>query len=272
MIKLLLDKLTYKPEPLRLYSAGMSDVGLARKRNEDNLFIDEKLRLFMVADGMGGHEDGEIASKLAIQTISRQVEQFNLANGAHSYRQNTEAIPSLLQHAIEEANNLVHGNNIARGLSESRGMGTTVSGLWIGPSANDYQFHLYIFNVGDSRIYSYTDSILQQLSTDHSHYQLWLDRGKEGPEPGHNSIYKAIGPWQRVIAEQNTYPITNNTLYLLCSDGLSSMLDDMSIRTILYKHRHDSLETMTEQLVNAANNAGGKDNISVIIVRPGFFS
>ena len=153
-------------------------------------------------------------------------------------------------------------------------MGTTLSGLWIGPAANDYQSRLYTFNVGDSRIYSYTDGILKQLSTDHSHYQLWLDRGQEGPEPRHNSIYKAIGPWQRVIAEQKSYPITDKTLYLLCSDGLSNMLDDMSIRSILHKHLHEdhsSLSIVAEKLVDAANLAGGKDNISVVLIRPDFF-
>ncbi len=271
MFKQLIDRLSYKPEPLRLYSAGKTDVGLTRKRNEDSLLIDEKLRLFMIADGMGGHEDGDVASSCAVDIISRHIEQLNLANGAHSHRRNAQTIAPFLQHAIEEANDLIHGDNVSRGLSEGKGMGTTVSGLWIGPTANDYQSQLYLFNVGDSRIYRFTEGILKQLSTDHSHYQLWLDRGKEGPEPRHNSIYKAIGPWQRVIAEQKNYSITENTLYLLCSDGLSNMLDDMSIQAILHKHRHASLQTMVEQLIHAANHSGGKDNITAILIRPGFF-
>lgn len=278
MFKFLLDKLSYKPEQLRLYSAGMSDTGLCRKSNEDSLLVDEKLRLFMVADGMGGHEDGEVASQLAIDIIASQIEQLNLINGKHSHRQKIEAIPRLLQYAVEEANSLIHGDNVSRGLSEGRGMGTTISGLWIGPSANHYQSQLYTFNVGDSRIYNYTDGILKQLTTDHSHYQLWLDRGKEGTEPSHNSIYKAIGPWNRVIAEQNTYPITDNSLCLICSDGLSNMLDDMSIQKILHKHldnnqdTHNLLEIMVKELVKAANDAGGRDNISVVLIRPDFFS
>jgi len=265
MLKEFFDKLTFKPDPVRLYSAGISDVGQRRKLNEDNYLIDEKLGLFVVADGMGGHDAGEVASKLAIETI------FNFIKAWHN-KQNqanhTIDISSVLQDAVEEANNQAHCYNIAQGVSEGRGMGTTVTGFWIDPMAGAKNKQLYSFNVGDSRTYRFGQGKLTQLSTDHSHYQLWIETGKDGPPPTHNIIYKAIGPWNRIVAEQHIFPIHDNDLFLLCSDGLSDMLSDKEIRTILYQNRKTTLKLMAQALIDAANLAGGKDNITVVLVRP----
>jgi protein phosphatase len=277
MLKKIFDKLTYKPDPIRLYSAGISDVGQRRDHNEDNFLIDEKLGLFVVADGMGGHEEGEVASKLAIETIFNHIKKLN-----DSYQKNGQKeglstiIHHLLQDAIEDANNQTHCYNLAKGLAEGRGMGTTVTGFLIGSmssalnqsSSKPGQKMLYAFNVGDSRTYCFNQGILKQLSTDHSHYQLWIETGKEGEPPKHNIIYKAIGPWRRVVAEQHAINIKKNDIFLLCSDGLSDMLSDKEIRHCLHEHREQSLKKMAKALVNAANSAGGKDNITVVLVRP----
>ncbi len=264
MLKQFFDKLTHKPDPVRMYSAGISDVGRRRKLNEDNFLIDEKLGLFIVADGMGGHDAGEVASKLAIETIFNHIKKM--------LNEQQEAGPtrfsSVLQDAIEEANNQAHCYNIAKGLTEGRGMGTTVTGFWIDAYHKKAKKQLHAFNVGDSRTYRFADNTLQQLSTDHSHYQLWLDTGREGTAPKHNIIYKAIGPWQRIVAEQQTIKLHKRELFLLCSDGLCDMLSHAEIEAILKENKSRPLNTAAQALIDAANEAGGKDNVTVVLVKP----
>ncbi len=265
MLKQFFDKLTLKPDPVRLYSAGLSDTGRRRKLNEDNYLIDESLGLFIVADGMGGHDAGEVASKLAIETIFNFIKKLTTD---HPHNKAFSQFNSVLQDAIEEANNQAHCYNIAKGLSEGRGMGTTVTGFWIDAYRNGSKKQLHTFNVGDSRTYRFADKKLQQLSTDHSHYQLWLDTGKAGDAPKHNIIYKAIGPWRRIVAEQQTIDINKNDLFLLCSDGLCDMLSNPEIEQLILEHKRDSLNSIAQILIDAANNAGGKDNITVVLVKP----
>lgn len=271
MLKKFFDKLTFKPDPIRLYSAGISDVGQRRDHNEDNFLIDEKLGLFVVADGMGGHEAGEVASKLAIETIfnhMKKLDEVKHQNKRNKQMGTAELISSLVQDAIEEANNQTHCYNIAKGLPEGKGMGTTLTGFLISHSSVSQKKKLYAFNVGDSRTYRYNKGELTQLSTDHSHYQLWVDTGKEGSPPKHNIIYKAIGPWRRIAAEQQSLLIVEDDLFLLCSDGLSDMLSDKAIRHILRKTRKLTLRERAQALIDAANGAGGKDNITVVVVKP----
>ena len=267
MLKEFFEKLTFKPDPVRLYSAGISDVGQRRKLNEDNYLIDEKLGLFIVADGMGGHDAGEVASKLAIETIFNYIKKLQEEQQSDKPLK-ADSFNSVLQDAIEEANNQTHCYNIAKGIPEGKGMGTTVTGFWIGPAASPNSKQLYSFNVGDSRTYRYRMGKLKQLSTDHSHYQLWLDTGKEGPAPKHNIIYKAIGPWNRIVAEQHTFPVQDKDIFLLCSDGLCDMISDETILKIMNQNRKNELKEMAQALIDAANAEGGKDNITVILVRP----
>ncbi len=264
MLKQFFDKLTHKPDPVRMYSAGISDVGRRRKLNEDNFLIDEKLGLFMVADGMGGHDAGEVASKLAIESIFNHLKKLV----SEKKEPGPTHFSSVLQDAIEEANNQTHCYNIAKGQSEGRGMGTTVTGFWIDAYHKDSKKQLHAFNVGDSRTYRFADNTLQQLSTDHSHYQLWLDTGQEGEAPKHNIIYKAIGPWRRIVAEQQMIELHKRDLFLLCSDGLCDMLSDAEITDILKEHKSSSLNTTAQALVDNANQVGGKDNITVVLVKP----
>lgn len=267
MLKEFFDKLTFKPDPIRLYSVGISDVGQRRKLNEDNYLIDENLGLFIVADGMGGHDAGEVASKLAIETIFNYIKKLNDEKNSEKPLRNND-FSTVLQSAIEEANNQTHCYNIAQGIPEGKGMGTTVTGFWIGPGSVPGSKQIYAFNVGDSRIYRLRQGKLQRLSTDHSHYQLWVDTGKEGPAPKHNIIYKAIGPWNRVVAEQQVFPIQNKDIFLLCSDGLCDMISDQEIRRIMILRRKSPLSEMAQELIDTANAAGGKDNVTVVVVKP----
>ena len=271
MLTKLLEKLTYKPDTVFLYSVGISDTGQQRDHNEDSYLIDERLGLFIVADGMGGHEAGEVASKLAVETIFNHLKKHELTYKQVSSKDNknsTKIIRSLLQDAIEDANNQTHCYNIAKGLPEGKGMGTTLTGFIISSLNASGKKKIYSFNVGDSRAYSYRKDHLKQLSTDHSHYQLWLETGKDGPAPKHHIIYKAIGPWKRVVAEQHTFSIHNDEFFLLCSDGLCDMLSDEKIQTIFKVNRKKTLREISQALIDAANEAGGKDNITVVLVKP----
>ena len=147
-------------------------------------------------------------------------------------------------------------------------MGTTVTGFWIGSGKSPGSRQIHAFNVGDSRTYRLRQGKLRQLSTDHSHYQLWIDTGQDGPAPKHNIIYKAIGPWNRVVAEQEVYSVQSEDIFLLCSDGLSDMISDSVIRRIMIQNRKAPLDEMAQALIDAANAAGGKDNITAVVVRP----
>ncbi len=271
MLNKFFERLTYKPDIIYSHSAAISDVGQKRDHNEDSFLIDEQLGLFVVADGMGGHAAGEVASKLAVTTMVKHLQQFKQRFQqikAATDDSSETIIRSILQDAIEDANNQTHCYNIARGLSEGRGMGTTLTGFLISSLNESAKKKLYSFNVGDSRTYSFHHNKLRQLSTDHSHYQLWLETGKEGLAPRHNIIYKAIGPWQRIVAEQHTFAIHQSELFLLCSDGLCDMINDKQIQSILKKTSKNTLREKSQALINAANDAGGKDNITVMLVKP----
>lgn len=262
-IKKIFNKLTTASASLNNYSYGISDPGQKRKLNEDSYLIDEKLGLFIVADGMGGHKAGEVASNLALKTISSQIKNSTSLNSS-------EIIMQVIQDAIEEANKQIHSYNLAQGISAGQGMGTTITGFWICSVDENNNKEIHAFNVGDSRCYSFNQAELTQLSTDHSHYQLWLETGMEGKPPGHNIIYKAIGPWNKVVADQYNCTKHENELFLLCSDGLSDMLSDQEIEDILQKHSLSSLKQTTHALISAANNAGGKDNVTIILVKPSY--
>jgi protein phosphatase len=270
MLKKLFDKLVFTPEPIQCYSIGMTDVGQYRTHNEDSYLTDEQLGLFIVADGMGGHEAGEIASKLTIDTIFKHINSLNKSyqKTQLTHTDNSKIINQLVQNAIEDANKQTHYYNATNGKKKGRGMGTTVTGFLTSALHIPGEKKLHTFNVGDSRIYCFAQNKLTQLTTDHSHYQLWLDTGKEGPAPRHSVIYKAIGPWDQISVEQHIYSLKGNELFLLCSDGLSDMLPNQQIQYILYQHKNNSLKQTAQALIHAANTAGGKDNITVVLVKP----
>ncbi len=272
MLSQLLKKLISAPEVVHAYSAGVSNVGRKRDHNEDQFLIDERLGLFVIADGMGGHEAGEVASKLALDTLLIHLKKikFNYKQAIKHYDDHSpkKIIQSLLQDAIEDANNQAHCHNIARGVREGKGMGTTITGLLINSLQDSSKRVAYLFNVGDSRIYSFRENSLKQLSVDHSLYQLWLDTGSKGSPPKHNIIYKAVGPWKTMIADQYTFSLHNKELFLLCSDGLYDMLSDERIETILKINSRQTLKKMAQALIDSANSAGGNDNITVILIKP----
>ena len=234
------------PEPVAFGSR--TDVGRVREHNEDSLFVAPPL--FVVADGMGGHAAGEVASELAIQTISDLAPAY--PNGP------------MLGMAVETANQVVY--KAAQENDRRTGMGTTVTAAMVMGG------RLVIAQVGDSRAYLLSGGRLQQLTRDHSLMAEMIEAGQITPEearvhPKRNFITRALGTAPTVHPDLYELNVSPGDRLLLCSDGLCGMLDDEAITKILGAYRNPQL--CADELVNAANEAGGHDNITAVVVDVG---
>ena len=250
---------------MRLEAVGKTDVGLKRAHNEDCFFILEEENLHLVADGMGGHACGEVASKMAVETIA------NFYNATVDDEEVTWPFKMDKEKCYDE-NRMVTGVKLANlrifetALAEKKykGMGTTVVGTFFGKEGAAFT------NVGDSRIYLCRHNTLTQLTEDHSLLNDYIKMGKLTPEeiesfPHKNVIVRALGMKDTVQVDVDTVVPIDGDLFLLCSDGLSSMISDEEILKIM--SNGDELEKICDQLIGSANEAGGADNITVIIVR-----
>lgn len=238
---------------------GKTDTGRSRKHNEDTIRLNQDNNLYIVADGMGGHQAGEVASKMAADIVERA-----LVNHSHTQSARSDVeLPELstVTSAILSTNTKLCSENEKRGLRDGKGMGTTIAGCWYLP---DKKMSV-IFHVGDSRVYSYYKNKLTQVTSDHSLLQLWKDKCFEGDKPSANILTKALGPYPEVAPDVSLYPAKKGEKLLLCSDGLNTMVNDDKIRQILVQY-NKSTETAIEQLIIEANLAGGEDNISVIMI------
>ncbi len=239
---------------------GKTDTGRARKHNEDNIRLNPDNHLFILADGMGGHQSGEIASKMAADIVESALVHHAKSNPVVKNDVEFSEL-SAVTAAIEDTNIKINQSNKDRGLLEGKGMGTTIVGCWYLPEKK----MSVIFNVGDSRAYSYAKQELTQISTDHSLLQLWKDKCFEGNKPPANVLTKALGPYPEVAPDVSLHPGKKGEKLLLCSDGLTTMVSDEKILDILIQYEN-SAEKIPEQLIAAANLAGGEDNISVIVI------
>ena len=243
---------------MRFY--GMTDVGMKREKNEDSISLpDEKdgIRLFILADGMGGAKAGEKASQLAIQTI-RDYVRLNFIK----IERTKEEIEEVIRKAMVEANKKVF--ELSMEYTEYSGMGTTVVVVLI------YRGRLYIDHIGDSRVYRLRQSVLRQLTKDHSYVQELLRQGTITIEeaknhPQKNVLLKALGCDRDIMPDVITKGFVKGDIILLCSDGLTNMVDDKNIYEIIMKNTSD-LKVACKMLVDTANNNGGADNISAIII------
>ena len=239
-----------------LKSYAITDIGRRRKLNQDFIYFSETPvgnlpNVFIVADGMGGHNAGELASRYTVETIVEEI--------TASFEKNPVII---LGKAIEKAN-----ANTRRKASEDRalfGMGTTVV------IATCIGRYLEVANVGDSRLYLINDDI-EQITVDHSLVEEMIrmggiDRESARNHPDKNIITRAIGARDTVEADFFNLELQAGDTILLCSDGLTNMVKDEEIQQII--KNGNSLKERAEALVQAANNNGGKDNISVIIIEP----
>ena len=241
---------------LRTFS--ITDIGKKRKLNQDYVFASDKPlgnlpNLFIVADGMGGHNAGDYASKYTVETMKEEV--------ARSFEKNPVRI---LGKAITVAND--HIRQKASEEAALSGMGTTVvAATCLGDK------YLEVANVGDSRLYVVNDRKIEQITRDHSLVEEMvrmggIDRASARSHPDKNIITRAIGAKDTVDVDFFSVELEPGDIILMCSDGLTNMLEDEEIHMIMSSQ--GSVEEKAEELVRAANNNGGRDNIAVIIVEP----
>ena len=242
-------------EKVKLFS--ITDVGRRREINEDYLFTsDEPVgnlpNLFIVADGMGGHNAGDYASKHAVERAVMSIRDFTDEYDAEN----------ILQKAIDDAN--THINRVSRQNSSLKGMGTT----FVAATFEDN--HVTVANVGDSRLYVVNDFITQ-ITKDHSLVEEMVDMGGIDREaarkhPDKNIITRAVGVKEYVLVDFFDVHIGRKEKLLLCTDGLTNMLKDEEIHKIIVGS--SSLEDAGRRLIEAANENGGRDNIAVVLVEP----
>jgi len=238
-------------ERFTLRAVGRTDVGVQRTQNEDAMYFDDFLGCYVVCDGMGGHASGQVASDLAIRTI------------VHSLKTG-DPPPAPGQDPMVAAMRAANAAVFQRAQVDQacHGMGTTAVGLRV----EEGIFH--VCHCGDSRAYLLRHGQFHQLTRDHSLRNLYQDRpdlvGQLGPATS-NVIIRAVGLDAAVEIEHNTIAIEHGDLYLLCCDGLSDLVDDWMIREIVTSG--ESLEAMADNLIRAANNNGGTDNITVVLVQ-----
>ncbi len=224
-----------------------SDLGRQRQGNEDNYFV--RSPLFVVADGMGGAQAGEVASEMAVESFDAGLGDSAPAEG--------------LVRIIQEANRRIHDRS--RSDEQAAGMGTTCTAAYVGES------DVTIAHVGDSRAYLWRGGELTRLTRDHSLVGELVARGKLTEEqaeahPQRSVITRALGPEREVQVDVETFAARGGDVYLLCSDGLTSMIHEVGVRPVL-ERTSDDLEHAGRELVAAANAAGGRDNITVILFR-----
>jgi serine/threonine protein phosphatase PrpC/CRP-like cAMP-binding protein len=246
--------------------AASTDVGRLRDHNEDNYLVDKKLCLFVVADGMGGHAAGEVASAIAVRIVHeelrRERETIEVA-GAQS-RGGGRAILGLLEHAVQRACARIHEE--ARADPARRGMGTTLSALIFAGS------HGYIAHVGDSRIYLLRDGRIQQVTEDHTVFNELIKRGKLTREQiekvaQKNAITRAVGVYERVEVDTLTIEVLPGDQFLLASDGLHGYIAHQAELEPYFDEQDP--KAATQGLIDLANRKGGKDNITAVLVRLG---
>jgi protein phosphatase len=234
------------PLPYSVESFGISDLGLVRGNNEDVFHEIPLHRFFVLADGMGGHNAGEIAAKEVVHHLSTSVCQF--FSSPETYY--SEDIPSQLHQAIINANIWVHA--LSEQKKELSGMGTTLCCLLL------YHESLIYAHVGDSRIYRFRGS-LEQLTEDHSLLNT-------SPSASKNIITRAIGTNPNVEPDISLSKVEPNDIYFLCSDGLTDFVSDEELTDILTQN-HSCIKTASQRMIETAKNKGGSDNITVLMIK-----
>ena len=246
--------------------ANISDTGLKRPHNEDSAVTDTALGLAVVADGMGGYKAGEVASAIAAQLILNEV-RAGIANGDANTKVGSAGMSRatlVIRDAVAKANAEVF--RTAQEVPQCQGMGTTVVVVFY------HGDKVSIAHVGDSRVYRLRGNEFKQITRDHSLIQELIDRGFFTPEEAaentpKNLVTRALGIEQSVEVDVQEQDLQAGEIYLLCSDGLNDMVDDEEIHLTLSKYSANLVEAATE-LVRLANEKGGKDNVSVVLVRP----
>ena len=249
----------------KLRFVGQTDTGKVREHNEDTIAFDSDVGLLVLADGMGGYNAGEVASGIAVKTIMHLVrealEREDLARPDPATGLSRPAI--ILRDAIARANKIIF--QTARTQPQCEGMGTTIV------AALFFDNRVAVAHVGDSRLYRLRGSGFDQVTLDHSLLQELVDRGFYSPEEAQraankNYVTRALGVETAVEVEVQEHPAQRGDVYVLCSDGLSDMVEDDDIHLTINTFGAN-LETVAKQLIQLGNDNGGKDNISVVLAQ-----
>lgn len=234
-----------------------SDIGRARELNEDFYYIskeDDEIKLFILADGMGGYNGGEIASKLAVEATKEYIlSHFQDVKG------DREQILEMMKKAVIQANEVVYKK--AKHTEGLEAMGTTIDAVLI------YNNKMFIGHVGDSRIYRIRKQFIRKLTKDHNYPQQLIEEGKITKEeaithPKKNMLTKAIGCTKEIIPDAMVKGFIKDDILIMCSDGLTNMISEQE----LYRITKENPEFAHNLLVDEANKLGGYDNITVIII------
>jgi protein phosphatase len=253
-------------------ACGISDIGPVRKSNEDNFLIDAELDLLAIADGMGGHQAGAVASAGALEALRQflAASKGNGAGGETDASTDPDATWSdpamraigLLHDAVDFANTRLYAQNQERQLRDGSGMGTTLTGFWRPQPAGP----LLLFHVGDSRLYRYRADELDLLTHDQTWYQQALDAGKLDDLPPRNLLLQAIGPSSLVKPEIRSQMVLPGDLLMLCSDGLHGCVPHREMAEVLAAATVNGLPEACRRLVALANDYDGRDNVTVLLV------
>lgn len=241
---------------MQIHVGAGTDVGRIRQGNEDNFFAeaDERRGVFVVADGMGGHAAGEVASEMAVQIVARHL--LTLASTQD------DGAADLVSKSLQEANRAIYERMLSE--TDKQGMGTTASVMVLSDSG------YLIGQIGDSRVYLLRDGALIQITKDHSYVQEQVDAGLLTPEqaryhPYSNVITRCVGASDEVEADIYTGHARVGDVFLLCSDGLTGMVDDRRLQQLLLARSGPG--RIVDSLIAEANGRGGLDNITAIVIQ-----
>jgi protein phosphatase len=248
-------------ERFQVKIAGFTDTGLKRQRNQDHIGFDQDLGIAVLADGMGGHQSGEIASQMAVESVLEKLQ--SICEPKPTKSKTGSQLLDYVSNTISYSNSMIY--QAAETVEEQRGMGTTLVAVMIQDS------QIYAGHVGDSRLYLYRADSLRRITKDHSLVQDLIDRGFYTEEEARSAnvghiVTRALGTKAQVEVDTLQHDLKASDVFLLCSDGLSDMVAGWQIQEIL-KEQSSNLERAAKTLISKANRNGGKDNISVILMQ-----
>ena len=253
---------------------GLSDVGLVRKSNEDNFLIDPGSGLVAVADGMGGHDGGEIASRAALEAMRASInlamreghqDKPSIAADGHdpdaTWKDQHMPAVMIVHEAVRHANARVYAANVGNDYTEGGGMGTTLTGFWHWRDGGP----MIVFHVGDSRLYRMRRGELAVLTRDQTMYQQALEEGLSDNLPPRNLLLQAIGPLDDVAPDVNVCVPEDGDLFMLCSDGLYGNTPHAAMAEVLAGASAQTLDQACAALLEMAKAHGSRDNITVLL-------
>ena len=244
-----------------------TDVGQVRDHNEDYVSSDDRIGLAVLADGMGGLNAGEVASSMSVHLLMDELRAY--AAGESTLEQELaegDDMPNqsqIVARAIEKANSSVF--HVSQTQPHCEGMGTTIAVSMF------YDNKVTIGHIGDSRVYRFRDNKLEQITKDHSFVQELIDKGLYTKDEARASskkhvVTRALGVAPKVVPEVHEYKVKQGDLFLMCSDGLTDLVGDSDIEKT-FRELGSNLSVTAGHLVEVANASGGKDNISVVLIR-----